>query len=345
MTVLRRRRSPLLVLAVLALAAAPLPAAAQTSPTPSPSRPACGAPDQHSVGADPTEVPAGATTTVTVLRRLEPCYADESRSHDVTLYARPAGTSDAPTVAATGSTDSSGRVAFVLAPAASTEYSDRADFLRFANGPRVVTVTVGGPRPSPTATPQLDCQAGARVTLDRDTIIATGSAVVTAREVPGTLVDLHGYSRPSTAERVVRSERTDSAGVVRFTVRPGTNTRLRAQQRVEDCTDPVFGTASSVVLNVRTALSLLVERTGVRAYTFRGDSLPARPGGLVVSLYRVTADGRQVLTAQARASSTTGEWSVRRTFTGTGRFGFVVRTGQDLLNAPGTSNVRSLLVF
>jgi hypothetical protein len=64
-----------------------------------------------------------------------------------------------------------------------------------------------------------------------------------------------------------------------------------------------------------------------------------------VSLYRQTADGRSVLTAQTRADATTGQWTVRRAFTGSGRFGFVVRTGQDLLNAPGASNVRSLLVY
>ena len=78
---------------------------------------------------------------------------------------------------------------------------------------------------------------------------------------------------------------------------------------------------------------------------FSGDSLPARPGGLIVSLYRVTAEGRQVLTSQTRADDRNGQWRIERRFTGSGRFGFVVRTGQDLQNAPGTSNVRSTLVF
>jgi hypothetical protein len=32
-------------------------------------------------------------------------------------------------------------------------------------------------------------------------------------------------------------------------------------------------------------------------------------------------------------------------FSGTGRFGFVVRTGQDVQNAPGTSRVRQTLVY
>lgn len=176
------------------------------------------------------------------------------------------------------------------------------------------------------------------VTLARDTVTATGSAVVTMAAASGTTVQLSAYSRPSTEYEVVRTLTVGKDGTVSTVVKPPTNTRLKAQQ--SGCAE-----GASVVLNVRTALTLAVVRNGVRDYTFNGDSLPARPGGLIVSLYRNTAEGRSILTAQARASETTGDWSVRRVFTGTGRFDFVVRTGQDLLNAPGISNVRSLLVF
>lgn len=194
-------------------------------------------------------------------------------------------------------------------------------------------------------TPPRDCRAGAGVELAESTITATGDARVTVREIPGTEVDLFAYTRPSTTDRLVRTATTGDDGAATFVVRPPANTRLRAAQRVEDCTDPVFGTAPSVVLNVRTALSLFAVRNGRQDYTFSGDSLPAREGGLIVSLYRITEDGRQVLTAQTRADATTGEWTIRRVFTGVGRFGFVVRTGQDLRNAPGTSNVRSTLIY
>jgi hypothetical protein len=327
-------------------ASAQATASPSPSPTASPSRFPCGQPDQHSVSADPTSISSGSTTTVTVVRRLEPCYSDESRSHEVTLYARPAGTQAEPTVVATGHTDSQGRVEFVHAPAQTIEYSDAPDLQVYANGPRVVQVTVDGRTPTPSPTPvHGDCRAGAQVTLDRATIIATGSATVTVREIPHTVVDLFGYTRPSTEYRLVRSERTNADGIATFTIRPPANTRLKAAQREEDCTDPVFGTEPSVVLNVRTALTLTAERNGVRDYTFAGDSLPARPGGLIVSLYRVTDSGRQVLTAQARADAQNGEWTINRRFAGTGRFGFVARTGQDLQNAPGVSNTRSTLVY
>lgn len=305
---------------------------------PSPTRTPCGAPPDESVTAAPSAIASGATTTVTVVRRADPCYSDQV-PQDVTLYARPDGTQAEPVVVGTGRTDGSGTLSFVLAPTASTEYSDLPSFTPFLNGPRVARVLVDAPR-----LPQ-DCQSGTPVSLDRATIIATGSAVLTVRDTPGSVVDVYAYTRPSTEYRLVRSLTTDADGIARTTVRPPANTRLRAVPRVEDCAEPVFGAAPSVVLAVRTALTLTAERTGPGAYVFSGDSLPARDGGLVVSLYRVTTTGSQVLTAQARASATTGEWRLTRTFTGTGRFGVVVRTGQDLQNAPGTSAVRPTLVY
>ena len=191
-----------------------------------------------------------------------------------------------------------------------------------------------------TATP-VACGGAESVTVERTTIIATGSTGVTVRATPNSVIDLLAYTQPSRTFRVVRSAEVGADGVAEFRIAPPANTRLYAQQR--GC--PADAARDSRVVNVRTALSLLVERTGPRAYTFRGDSLPARAGGLVVSLYRVTGDGRQVLTAQTRANASTGEWRIDRRFTGSGRFGFVVRTGQDLQNAPGSSNVRSVLVF
>lgn len=174
--------------------------------------------------------------------------------------------------------------------------------------------------------------------LSRSTIRAGESGRVTVRGTSGTVVDLWAYTRPSTTYRLVRTGVLAADGTLAFDVRPPANTRLQARHR--DC---AFG--PSVVLNVRTALTLDVERTGPGEYAFSGDSLPARPGGLVVSVYRITTDGTQVLTAQARASEATGEWRLVRRFSGSGRFGFLVRTGQDLLNAPGSSAVRSLLVY
>lgn len=214
---------------------------------------------------------------------------------------------------------------------------------------------------SPTATPTATmtgnppdtppgCLRAAEVRLARTTINATGSAGVSVTATPNSFVELSAYTRPSTDYTVVRSGTTDAQGNITFAdLRPPANTRLAAQQR--GC---AFG--RSEVLNVRTQLSMKVVRNGKQTYTFSGQAIPARPHGLIVSLYRVTEDGRQILTAQSRANANTGQpgydrgrpagsYTIRREFTGTGRFGFVVRTGQDLQNAPGVSNTRSTLIY
>ena len=191
--------------------------------------------------------------------------------------------------------------------------------------------------PAPSGRPS-ECRTPATVELTRSTITATGSGEVTVRATPGSTVRLFAYSQPSTSFRQVRSTALGSSGSMTWPLRPPTNTKRYAQQ--VGC-DP----SASVVLNVRTQLSLDVARTGRRAYVFSGRALPARGRGLIVSLYRVTGDGGQVLTSQTRADASNGGYAVARRFTGSGRFGFVVRTGQDLQNAPGSSNVRSLLVF
>lgn len=188
------------------------------------------------------------------------------------------------------------------------------------------------------ASPDGDCTIPTTVTLDRPTVVATGEAGVTVRAAGGSIVDLIAYTRPSTQFRLVRTGTVRTDGTVRFVLRPPANTRLYAVRR--GC-----GRSPDVVQNVATALTLAVERLGPRQYLFSGDSLPARPGGLVVSLYRITSDGREVLSGQARADAADGTWQLLRTFSGAGRFGFVTRTGQDLQNAPGRSNVRSVLVF
>ena len=177
--------------------------------------------------------------------------------------------------------------------------------------------------------------------LDLPTITANETAGVSVKAEPGSVVDLFAYTRPNTAYRLVRTGAVSDAGIAQFGIRPGGNTRLYAQQRGCTAEPP----RDSVVLSVRPALTLQHSRTGTRSYSFYGNSLPVRDRGMVVHLYRVNADGSQVLTAMTRASSTTGQWRINRTFSGSGRFGFVVRTSQDISNAAGASNLRSVLIY
>jgi hypothetical protein len=186
--------------------------------------------------------------------------------------------------------------------------------------------------------------AGARTVARQATLVlsttrtvATHAATVTVHAPAGSVVDLYAYSRPSTTFAVVRSATVGSTGALTWTVAPLTNTRLYAQKRGGAATP-------QTVLSVATALSLNAARTAPRTYVFSGRSIPARAGGLIVSLYRSVDGVHQILTAQTRANAQTGSWSLTRTFSGVGRFTFVVRTGGDVQNAAGSSNTRSVLV-
>ena len=336
----------LLTAALVALTAllAAAPSNAGTSPGADSTPVPCSTPgvDYQGIDASPREVDPGATVTVTVRYGTTgsgsagACGVD---ARDFPVYARREGQT------------SFQQIGVVHTPAAQKEASGSltdtpertTEYALYEDGRQVVRVAVGmpGPRPSPA----LDECFAWPISLSTSTINATGAAEVTVRGAPGAAVDLLAYTRPSTEYRVVRSATTDASGLAGFTVRPPANTRLVARRHERCSGPPIDETNASVVLNVRTALTITAERNGTRDVTFAGDSLPARPGGLIVSLYRITDDGRQVLTSQARAGATDGQWSVRRRFTGSGRFGFVARTGQDLQNAPGASNVRSTLIY
>lgn len=191
--------------------------------------------------------------------------------------------------------------------------------------------------PSPSPAPDQGC--GLRPTIDLPTSSIAGRPTrINVTGTPGRVVDVLAYTRPATEFRVVRSAPVGAQGSVSFDIVPPGNTRLYAQEH--GCAP-----GPQVVLGVAPELSISAVRTGVRSYLFHGDSLPARPGGLLVNLYRVDAAGREILSGQARASASTGEWSHLRVFTGTGRFGFLVRTGQDMQNIAGASAVRSTLIF
>lgn len=75
----------------------------------------------------------------------------------------------------------------------------------------------------------------------------------------------------------------------------------------------------------------------MRDYTFSGRVLPGRAPA--VNLYRVEADGRRVLTSRT-VGAQDGTYSVRRLFTGSGRFGFQVRVGASSAELAGSSPVR-----
>jgi hypothetical protein len=154
-------------------------------------------------------------------------------------------------------------------------------------------------------------------------------------------VTLRCYSRPSTEYFDARNGSLGEEGSLEFRLNPGTNTRCFVKYLGSSDSD--VRNAPSVVQNVATALSLTVVRNGTRDYTFQGRILPRRSGQLI-TLYRVDRNGSEILTSQVKTDST-GTWRIRRVFTGSGTFNFIARTGQNLTNVAGKSNVRPTAIF
>jgi len=151
---------------------------------------------------------------------------------------------------------------------------------------------------------------------------------------------LRCYTRPSETFTQVRNGTFNAAGdPITFTLSLGRNTRCYLQYT----SNPSSGASPSVVVNVRTVLSLSTVRTAARRYVFQGRNLP-RVAGQLITLYRVDNAGREIRTANLVTDSS-GTYRVTRAFTGTGTFRFKVRTSKTNDNAAGVSNVITVRVF
>ena len=193
------------------------------------------------------------------------------------------------------------------------------------------------PSPSASPTPSVPAACSTPASLLAPSEISYGMAgEVLVRATPGRTVLLYAYTRPSTEYRAVRTGTVGPDGTITWAVRPPGNTRMYAQE--SGCQ-----MSASVVTAVRSLASINARRLDVRLYTFYGSVQPRRTGQ-VVSLYRRTSTGGDVLTAQARTDAN-GVWTVTRRFTGSGRFGFLARTGNDLVNLGATSPIRPTVVY
>jgi hypothetical protein len=205
------------------------------------------------------------------------------------------------------------------------------------------------------------CPPPVKLRVNTPVINATGLASVSVMGArPGDTIDVQGYSQDHYLTRSFANDSTprdrtgiaDGNGTVTFNdLRLSSNTRLRAQ--VRGCAN-----GESVVVEVRTLLTLAVRETAPHTYLISGRSLPARAGGLVVSLYQVVGApcaagveprncSAERLLGQARADDVSGQYTFRTSFPARlagQRVSLVLKTGRDGQNAPGRSNVRSLLV-
>jgi hypothetical protein len=180
---------------------------------------------------------------------------------------------------------------------------------------------------------------------------------------PNAQVDVYAYSRPNTTYSIVRSGKTDSQGNISWPVTPGGNTRLYAHY-TNGSTTTAANDSPTTVITVHTSLSLSAYRDGARKYHFQGTNLPRRPGQLI-TLYRYAtgpnldqycvptaesdtttkSDGscHAVIASQAKTGSN-DQWRIDRTFTGDGKFYFVVRTSTNVNNGRGHSNQRLTII-
>ncbi|MBC7374243.1 MAG: hypothetical protein H7323_09665 [Frankiales bacterium] len=158
-------------------------------------------------------------------------------------------------------------------------------------------------------------------------------------DTPTTKAPVQSTSSSGGGNRVLTEGETETRTV---TLNPTTNTRFvytygyRSRCLFVDGMNP----PSAQVIDVAPVHSIDAVRNGARDYTFSGAS--TRPGQ-VLNLYRVTASGSEVLTSQAR-TNTDGTWIIHREFIGSGRFGFLIRTGRDMANAPGLSRTRDTVI-
>lgn len=150
--------------------------------------------------------------------------------------------------------------------------------------PTVTTTPTPIVTPAPTATPTpFPLRIGARPA----SILRGQVSVVSVRALPEEKVDLFAYTLPNHEYRLVRSGNADATGLISWPVRPGADTRLRAQG--------TSSTASpSLVVKVRqpaTRVSLDIgydQSEG--AYFMSGSTVPCHEGA-AVQIYRLLKNG------------------------------------------------------
>lgn len=253
-----------------------------------------------------------------------------SASATATASASASATASA-TASASASASTSPSASASTSPSASASASASSSASATAS-PTATATPTGTVTGTPTATSAPpDGRIPLTVTLDRNEIVPKQEVAVTLSGSPDSRVRLMAYSRPSTTYRVVREGITNTSGNVTFRVTPGGNTRLYATYATGPSRD-----SGTKVIQVHTTLSLSVTRVGARTYDFHGRNLPRRAGQLI-TLYRLDGFGGEIRTANVRTDDT-GTWRLIRTFTGSGSYRFVARTGATMNNADGRSN-------
>ena len=284
-----------------------------------PVRPAAGATEcvamtvtaRDAVGAVPSDT-ATVTVTVSATGTATTSFCDPDTGGDVgeagptaTREVVPAG---APAVARFGVTSPvRGPVAIVAVAGAVRSATATASF---------------GPPPLP------PCGPAPGLALTSPVVPAGTAGELTATGTPGTELQLHAATAPTTTYRRVRTALVPADGRVTWSVQPSGSTRLYAVQ--QGCTD----LSGLLVLGARSPVTLAATRVARLRYRFSG-STGGAPAGTPVELLRRTPTGHVLL---ARTSTTAGgRWSLERRFTSPVRLVVVARTATTATRVSGTS--------
>jgi hypothetical protein len=127
---------------------------------------------------------------------------------------------------------------------------------------------------------------------------------VTGLTKPGSLVNVYGYTRPSTTYARLGQVRSDARGRYSFSTRLAANSRLYVVV-------PRLGKSVVVAQGVRSVVSLVATRTSRTTYWFAGTASPVHAGQLV-TIYVRTARGGKAIFARTRADQN-GDYRVSRT--------------------------------
>jgi hypothetical protein len=176
----------------------------------------------------------------------------------------------------------------------------------------VVAVVVPTPTPTPTPNPTPPPTRPSAPKGPSGIGTAGTVTVITGTTTPGARVELYGFTVPSTTYHLLGWTRANAVGHYSFLPRFTGNSRVYV--RVAGLTSP------SIVVRVRSLVTLSATKLSPRTYTFSGASLPARAGELVVLYYR-DRFGHALVVARAHADGH-GHYSVTHTFTDYGRHSY-----------------------
>ncbi|MEO6712132.1 MAG: hypothetical protein ABIM89_01740, partial [Mycobacteriales bacterium] len=157
----------------------------------------------------------------------------------------------------------------------------------------LLTVAQPAAPPTPPVVPAALPIPATPITYGRPTVGLAAAAVqygentvLSGTTKPGVLVNVYGFTAPSTRAARLGQVRANSSGVYTFTGRYLANTSLYVIV-------PRLGMSPVVRQGVRAKLNLTTTKTASNSYAFTGSTAPRRPGQLV-TIYFLTATGKAI---------------------------------------------------